>query len=121
MDNYVKRIRTVDGDLQIDYKSLANLPDLTPNGLGMAPVKHTHNAGDINGVIPIEKGGTGNETGNAISATKLETARNLSVNLGSGDSISFDGRKRNNLAFLVFYQLQMEAQKKELVQKQLRV
>ena len=97
MDNYVKRIRTVDGDLQIDYKSLANLPDLTPNGLGMAPVKHTHNAGDINGVIPIEKGGTGNETGNAISATKLETARNLSVNLASGDSISFDGTEDKQL------------------------
>lgn len=97
MDNYVKRIRTVDGDLQIDYKSLANLPDLTPNGLGMAPVKHTHNADDINGVIPIEKGGTGNETGNAISATKLETARNLSVNLASGDSISFDGTEDKQL------------------------
>ena len=97
MDNYVKRIRTVDGDLQIDYKSLANLPDLTPNGLGMAPVKHTHNADDINGVIPIEKGGTGNETGNAISATKLETARNLSVDLANGDSISFDGTEDKQL------------------------
>ena len=97
MDNYVKRIRTVDGDLQIDYKSLANLPDLTPNGLGMAPVKHTHNADDINGVIPIEKGGTGNETGNAASATKLETARNLSVDLANGDSISFDGTEDKQL------------------------
>ena len=97
MDNYVKRIRTVDGDLQIDYKSLANLPDLTPNGLGMAPVKHTHNADDISGVIPIEKGGTGNKTGNAASATKLETARNFSVNLASGDSISFDGTEDKQL------------------------
>lgn len=91
MDNYVKKIRTADGDLQIDYKSLANLPDLTPNGLGMAPVKHTHNADDINGVIPIEKGGTGNKTGNAASATKLETARNFSVNLANGGFVSFDG------------------------------
>lgn len=97
MDNYVKRIRTVDGDLQIDYKSLANLPDLTPSGLGMAPVKHTHNADDISGVIPIEKGGTGNKIGNAASATKLETARNFSVNLASGDSISFDGTEDKQL------------------------
>lgn len=97
MDNYVKRIRTVDGDLQIDYKSLANLPDLTPNGLGMAPVKHTHNADDISGVIPIEKGGTGNKIGNAASATKLETARNLSVDLANGDSISFDGTEDKQL------------------------
>ena len=42
-------------------------------------------------VLSIEKGGTGNNIGNAVSATKLETARNLSVNLANEDSISFDG------------------------------
>lgn len=42
-------------------------------------------------VLSIEKGGTGNETGNAISATKLETARNLSVDLANGGFVSFDG------------------------------
>lgn len=42
-------------------------------------------------VLSIEKGGTGNEIGNAISATKLETARNLSVDLANGGFVSFDG------------------------------
>ena len=80
MDNYVKRIRTVDGDLQIDYKSLANLPDLTPNGLGAAPVKHTHNADDINGVIPIEKVGIGIlpiANGGTEKGTRAEAIENL--------------------------------------------
>lgn len=42
-------------------------------------------------ILPIEKGGTGNKVGNASTATKLETARSLSVNLESNDSASFDG------------------------------
>ena len=48
-------------------------------------------------VLSIEKGGTGNETGNAISATKLETARNLSVNLANGGLVSFDGTEDKQL------------------------
>lgn len=84
MADYVKRIRTSEGDLQIDYKSLANLPDLTPGGLGVAPAKHTHAGTDITSPIPIDKGGTG--------ATNLEEIRkNLDVPSTSVASASTDG------------------------------
>lgn len=42
MAEYIKRIRTDAGDLQIDYNSLANLPDLAPESLGAAPTNHIH-------------------------------------------------------------------------------
>lgn len=42
MAEYVKRIRTDAGDLQIDYLSLANKPKLDLKSLGAAPAEHTH-------------------------------------------------------------------------------
>lgn len=64
---YVTKIRTVDGDLPIDYNALANLPvlpnfseeglidyndlankpDLSIEGLGAAPADHTHTIEDL--------------------------------------------------------------------------
>lgn len=38
MANYIKRIRTSEGDLQIDYESLANLPDLSSFSTGALPL-----------------------------------------------------------------------------------
>lgn len=53
---------------------------------------HGHDASDIEGgVLPIERGGTGNATGNAASATKLATARTLRTNLASTSTVSFNG------------------------------
>ncbi len=53
---------------------------------------HYHSASDINsGTLSISRGGTGNTNGLAASATKLETARTIRVNLGSTNSVSFDG------------------------------
>lgn len=42
-------------------------------------------------VIPIANGGTGNTTGNAVSATKLATARTIRTNLSSTSASSFNG------------------------------
>ncbi len=53
---------------------------------------HYHSASDINsGTLSISRGGTGNTSGLAASATKLETARTIRVNLESTNSVSFDG------------------------------
>ncbi len=45
----------------------------------------------IEGILPIEKGGTGNTTGLAASATQLATARTIITNLASSSSVSFNG------------------------------
>ncbi len=45
----------------------------------------------VTGTLPIANGGTGNTTGLAASATKLATARSVTVNLESADAASFDG------------------------------
>ena len=49
MADFVTKIRTADGDLPVDYNSLANLPDLSASGLGItvdslgaAAAEHTH-------------------------------------------------------------------------------
>jgi hypothetical protein len=45
----------------------------------------------VTGTLPIANGGTGNTTGLAASATKLATARTVTINLASSTAGSFDG------------------------------
>lgn len=45
----------------------------------------------VTGILPVANGGTGNATGLAASATKLATARNISVTGDVSGSASFDG------------------------------
>jgi hypothetical protein len=59
MAQYITKIRTESGDLQIDYNALANLPDIeamnfakgdhthTPESLGASKAVHTHTQSDI--------------------------------------------------------------------------
>ena len=49
------------------------------------------NGEDVDGVLPVANGGTGNANGNAVSADKLATARNIHINLGSTTGSFFDG------------------------------
>ena len=57
------------------------------------------------GTLPIARGGTGNSTGNAATATKLQTARNIALTGDVTGSVSFDGSKNvsmvTNLANVV--------------------
>lgn len=59
------------------------------------------------GTLPVARGGTGNSTGNAATATKLQTARSISLSGDVTGSASFDGSKNvtittdlNNIAIL---------------------
>ena len=59
---------------------------------GKADKEHQHSTDDItSGTLPIANGGTGNTTGNAATATKLQTARTIRTNLASTSTASFDG------------------------------
>lgn len=53
------------------------IPDVTPES--------------FTGILPVEKGGTGNDAGNAVTATKLETARTIKLFGDVDGSASFDG------------------------------
>lgn len=55
----------------------ASTPEVTPES--------------FTGILPIAKGGTGNATGNATTATKLATARTITVAGDATGSASFDG------------------------------
>ena len=55
-------------------------------------VGHKHSASDItSGTLPVSRGGTGNATGNAATATKLQTARVMITDLTSDKEEAFDG------------------------------
>lgn len=51
MAQYITKIRTESGDMQIDYNALANLPNLehthTPSSIGAAEAEHTHKQSEI--------------------------------------------------------------------------
>ena len=55
----------------------ASTPEVTPES--------------FTGILPIAKGGTGNATGNATTATKGATARTITVAVDASGSASFDG------------------------------
>jgi hypothetical protein len=58
----------------------------------MPPTSHSHGTADITGILPIAQGGTGNDVGNAATATKLATARTIAIGgKVSGAATAFDG------------------------------
>ena len=46
---------------------------------------------ELTGTLPVSKGGTGNQTGLAATATALATGRTIQTNLASTSSATFDG------------------------------
>lgn len=65
--------------------------DYQPAG-DYAASSHTHAASDISsGVLPVARGGTGNSTGDAATATRLKTARTVTLTGAVSGSASFDG------------------------------
>ncbi len=77
-----------------DMLDTHNVDDNAHNELfeGKADKEHQHSTDDItSGTLPIARGGTGNTTGNAATATKLQTARTISLSNDVTGSITFDG------------------------------
>lgn len=70
-----------------DYNDLTNKPKLFSGNYNDLTNKPAIPATPIS----VENGGTGNSTGNAVSSTKLATARSIKVDLGSTAAASFDG------------------------------
>lgn len=73
--------------------------DLTDGATTFAAKSHTHPVADITGVLPKEKGGTGNANGQAASAEKLVTARQLRADLGNSSTPqTFDGTANKDIS-----------------------
>jgi hypothetical protein len=89
MANYITRIRTESGDMQIDYKSLANLPDApTPESIGAAPEDHTHSYKSIEDApkIPTKLSELENDSG------FMSSDKNVTYTLTkSGSTITLTG------------------------------
>jgi hypothetical protein len=61
--------------------------NVTPANIGAAAASHNHDAGNISaGILPVARGGTGNGTGNAATATKLQTGRKINGIMFAGDT-----------------------------------
>lgn len=57
-----------------------------------AAASHGHDASDIgSGILPVERGGTGDATGNAPSASRLQEARKVALEGAVTGSVYFDG------------------------------
>ncbi len=66
--------------------------DITDFPTAMPPTAHSHGTADITGILTIAQGGTGNDVGNATTATKLATARTIAIGgKVSGAATAFDG------------------------------
>ena len=61
--------------------------------------KKLYSTNDIkSGTLPIARGGTGNTTGNAITATKLQTARTIGLSGDVTGSATFDGSANKTIS-----------------------
>ena len=77
-----------------DKKALDAAPSTCQPAGDYAAAHHTHTASDVSsGVLPVARGGTGNATGNAATATRLRNARTVTLTGAVTGSASFDGSK----------------------------
>lgn len=80
---------------------------VTPANIGAAPTNHSHNylpltGGTINGSLTVAGGGiTGSLTGNATTATKLQTAKNINLTGSVTGTVSFDGSQNVSMTTTV--------------------
>ena len=75
-----------------DKKALDAAPSTYQPAGDYAASSHTHAASDVSsGVLPVARGGTGNATGNAATATRLRNARTVTLTGAVTGSASFDG------------------------------
>ena len=80
---------------------------VTPANIGAAPANHNHNylpltGGTINGSLTVAGGDiTGSLTGNATTAAKLQTAKNINLTGGVTGTVSFDGSQNVSMTTTV--------------------
>lgn len=75
-----------------DKKALDAAPSTYQPAGDYAASHHTHAASDVtSGVLPVARGGTGNGSGNAATATRLRNARTVTLKGAVTGSASFDG------------------------------
>nr|WP_073294076.1 hypothetical protein [Parolsenella massiliensis] len=85
-------------DQRVAYRTIASTDYVTAKLAGYQPrgdyaaKSHQHAASDVtSGVLPVARGGTGNGSGNAPTASKLATARRLTLKGAVTGSATFDG------------------------------
>ena len=75
-----------------DKRALDAAPTTYQPAGDYAAANHGHDASDIgSGVLPVERGGTGDATGNAPSASRLQGARKVTLEGAVTGSVYFDG------------------------------
>ena len=75
-----------------DKRALDAAPTTYQPAGDYAVASHGHDASDIgSGVLPVERGGTGDATGNAPSASRLQEARKVALEGAVTGSVYFDG------------------------------
>lgn len=87
-------------DQQVAYRTIASTDYVTAKLAGCQPKgdyaakSHQHAASDVtSGVLPVARGGTGNGSGNAPTASKLASARSITLKGAVTGSVGFDGSK----------------------------
>lgn len=84
---------TTEGTNQFTYNgSAAKSMNITPSSIGAAASSHTHSIANISG-LQDELDGKLDATANAVSASKLATARTISLSGDASGSVFFDGSK----------------------------
>lgn len=85
-------------DQNVAYRTIASTDYVTAQLAGYQPrgdyaaKSHQHAASDVtSGVLPVARGGTGNGSGNAPTASKLATARTITLKGAVTGSAKFDG------------------------------
>lgn len=75
-----------------DKRALDAAPTAYQPAGDYAAASHVHDASDVEtGVLPVERGGTGDATGNARSASRLQRARKVTLEGAVTGSTYFDG------------------------------
>lgn len=75
-----------------DKRALDAAPTAYQPAGDYAAASHVHDASDVEtGVLPVERGGTGDATGNARSASRLQRARKVTLEGAVTGSAYFDG------------------------------
>jgi len=94
---------TLSGKIRVRAMTIPTQTIYAEIGIGVVnivgEIKKLYSANDIkSGILPIARGGTGNTTGNAATATKLENARSIALSGDITGNTTFDGSVNKTIA-----------------------